>query len=358
MANPQPRDYALVVGIDDYPRYGSQGRNLKGAVRDAGRFYDWLTDSRTGGGLDPDNCRLLTSAGNPLGLTQASVDVALDDLWTRARASDDGGRRFYFFFSGHGQLVAGADAVTYAQSLCLPHWSRTMPHAAINADSYADVVKTCMPFEEVAMFVDCCRVPSVKVRAFDSSVGCSQPLDGFDLVNRMAFFAAEPMRRAFEGDFAAEDDDAEPEVHGFFTTALLEGLEAGSDRPGGGIGAEALWKHLDYRLPMLADARGRRQVPRRAPLLFSDDVVFGAAKVAAPEAPDAPNFEIRFTGDRVGPVRLLDADATPVREGMPGSGPWTVRLVPNRTYMLVDDGDGTMRSFVFLPAMEGRHDNF
>ena len=31
----ETKDYALVVGIDDYPRFGENGRNLSGAIRDA-----------------------------------------------------------------------------------------------------------------------------------------------------------------------------------------------------------------------------------------------------------------------------------------------------------------------------------
>ncbi|WP_146348146.1 caspase family protein [Phaeobacter marinintestinus] len=361
MTNPQPRDYAIVVGIDDYPRYGKNGRNLRGAVRDAKLFHAWLIDQETGGGLDPDHCRLITSQGDPMALTQMTVDLVLDELWTMARDAG-GGRRFYFFFSGHGQSVVGADAVTYDQSLCLPQWSQTMPHAALNADSYPNVVQTCMPFQEIVMFLDCCRVPAIKVRAINSTVGCTTPLDGFDHVNKMVYFAAEPMRRAFEGQLDDAPEDAEPEVHGYFTTALLEGLQKGSGRAGGGVGAETLWDHLEYRVPQLADGKSRRQIPRRSPTLFSDDVVFGAAggdtKPISPAAGDQTNFEIRFSDARVGPVRLVDADANPLRDGDTSTGPWKVNLEPNAMYLLIDDGNDQQRAFVFLPAMEGKHDTF
>lgn len=366
MSHHQPKDYAIVVGVDDYPRYGANGKNLKGAVRDAERFHQWLLDTDDGGGLAPENARLITSSnGDPMTLTQTTVDLALDDLWKKAR--DEGGaRRFYFFFSGHGQSVAGADAVTYDQSLCLPQWSPTMPHAALNADSYPNVVQTCMPFREVVMFLDCCRVPAIKVRAINSTVGCSAPLDGFDTVDKMVFFAAEPMRRAFEGPAGngAADTAEDIEAHGYFSTALMEALKIGSERPGGGIDAEALWQYLDYRVPQLADEKGRRQVPRRMPLRFSDQVVFGAATRAAEAppgnggaAPAATNFEIRFSGERAGPVRLLDASADLVRQGDPAQGPWQLHL-RNEMYMLIDDGNNQQRAFVFLPGMEGKHDTF
>jgi len=357
----QPKDYALVVGIDDYPRFGANGRNLKGAVRDADRFRDWLLNQHTGGGLDPDHCRLITSHGNPMELTSMTVDLALDDLWRTARESG-GGRRFYFFFSGHGQSVVSANTVTYDQSLCLPQWSHTMPHAALNADSYPNVVQTCMPFEEIVMFLDCCRVPAIKVRAIESSLGCAVPLDGFEMVNKMVYFAAEPMHRAFEGEIGDTPEDEEPEVHGFFTAALLEALEIGSDRPGGGIGAKSLWDYLSFRVPQLADDKGRRQVPHRAPLLFSDEVVFGRAQgrieTLDSAAGAAPNFEIRFSGERVGPIRLVGSDARPLKDGPPSSAPWSVHLELGETYMLIDEGNDQQHAFVYLPAMEGKHDTF
>lgn len=361
MPSSQPKDYAIVVGIDDYPRYGEKGRNLKGAVRDAKRFYDWLVDQNTGGGLESKHCELITSHGNPLSLTQATVDLALDELWEKAR-NEGGGRRFYFYFSGHGQSIVGTDTVTYDQSLCLPQWSQTMPHAALNADSYPNVVQTCMPFKEIVMFLDCCRVPAIKVRANFCTLGCASPLDDSDVVDKMVFFAAEPMRRAFEGDIGGTTEEEEPEVHGYFTTALLEALAIGSSRAGGGIGAESLWEYLEFRVPQLADEKGRRQSPRRSPQRFSDDVVFGAA-VGRKETPGLatttePNFEIRFSNERVGPIRLLDSDANLLRDGSPDSGPWDVHLEPGETYMLIDDDNDLQRAFVYLPAMEGKHDTF
>lgn len=362
MTHHQPKDYALVVGIDTYPNYGSQGRNLKGAVRDAERFYDWLVDQNTGGGLDPGHCELVTSKGNPMALTNTTIDLALKALWEKA-LEDGGGRRFYFFLSGHGQLVLGADMVSYDQSLCLPQWSYMMPNAALNADNYRDVVGTCMPFDEVVMFLDCCRVPAVKVRPINSMVGCSKPREGFETVNHVAYFAAEPMRRAFEDEVAGESEDAGPEVHGYFTTALLDALKVGSDRAGGGIDAKALGEYLELRVPQLADENGRHQIPRHYPPKLTDDIVFGAAgpghtAAAPPPGQAAANFQIRFGAARVGPIRLVDSDDKTVREGPPASGPWHVRLNLGETYMLVDEHDDQQRAFIFLPAMEGRHDVF
>lgn len=355
MPNPQPKDYAIVVGIDDYPLYGTNGRNLSGAVRDATRFHTWLLDSEVGGGLEPEHCCLVTSHGDPMALTQMAIDLKFKELWTKARNAG-GGRRFYFFFAGHGQSVISPDALEYEQSLCLPQWSPDMPNAALNADSYPKAVRKCMPFEEIAMFLDCCRVPAIQVVALPSTVGCAAFHPGFDQVNKMVYYAAEPTSRAFEGEIGDAVEMEEPEVHGFFSTALLEALKMGSDRDGGGIGAEALWNYLKLRVPQIADDTGRRQSPRRDPLLFSDEVVFGAARSKSDIGES--NYEIRFSGDRVGPVRLIDSGAGVLRDGPPASGPWQVHLNPGETYMLIDDNNDQQRAFVFLPGMEGKHDTF
>src|SRR5258708_35853699 len=125
----QPTHFALVIGINDYPEYGSRGRSLKGAVRDAQRFAAWLQDTDSGGGLLPQNCRLIVSSGNPLAPLHADIDAALQYIWTQSRAS--GGDRFYFYFSGHG-LSAQADNV----ALCLANWSSDRRHAALSSQGY------------------------------------------------------------------------------------------------------------------------------------------------------------------------------------------------------------------------------
>jgi len=355
MPNPQPKDYAIVVGIDDYPLYGTNGRNLSGAVRDATRFHTWLLDSEVGGGLQPEHCHLITSHGDPMALTQAAIDLKFRDLWTKARNAE-GGRRFYFYFAGHGQLILSQNTLDIEQSLCLPQWSPDMPNAALNADSYPKVVRKCMPFEEIVMFLDCCRAPAIQVVALPSTVGCIAFNTDYDQVNTMVYYAAEPMRLAFEGDIGDAAEEEEIEVQGFFSTALIEALEMGSDRDGGGIGAEALWNYLKLRVPQIADVSGRRQSPRRGSFQFSDNVVFGSA---SPQAENGEsNFEIRFSDERTGPIRLVDSGAGVLRDGPPASGPWQVHLNPGETYMLIDDNNDQQRAFVFLPGMEGKHDTF
>ncbi len=360
MASNQPRDYGLIVGIDDYPKYGTNGRDLAGAVRDAKLFSEWLKDTISGGGLSEDHCRMITSDGDPMALNKDSIDDAMDEIWAMAKAGG-GGRRLYMFFSGHGQLVDSADFLSYEQSLCLPRWSYTRPNAAILTDSYRKAAQSCMPFEEIVVFLDCCRVSTIRVRADNTSLGCPQPRAGHDTVKKQVFFAAEPMRRAFEGDhrIAGVDDDEEEIVHGHFTSALISGLKQGSNRPGGGITAKDLWAHLSYWVPKIAEDAGHNQSPRTDPQTPYGDLVFGCAgsQAQVPAPVTGTNFEIQFNNWRVGPIQLLDANAEVVKEGNPGAGPWTVNL-RHELYLLMDAGTQDKLSFHYRPEMEGAHVTF
>ncbi len=354
MAHNQPKDYALVVGIDDYPQYGTNGRNLKGAIRDAKLFADWLKDTATGGGLPVANCKLITSDGDPMAVNKDAIDDALDEIWASAKTGG-GGRRLYLFFSGHGQLVDTPDFLSFEQTLCLPRWSYRRPNAAILTDSYCKAAQHCMPFEEIAVFLDCCRVSAIRVRADNTSLGCAQPHDGRDSVKKQIFFAAEPMRRAFEGEDGdlIADEGEEEIVHGHFTNALIAGLKKGSDRVGGGITAEELWEHLEYWVQKIAEDAGHNQKPRTDPPNPYDDMVFGQA---VPEA-NGSNFEIHFHDWRAGPVQLLDANADVVQEGDPVNGSWQVTLRPE-LYVLIDTITHDEYSFHFRPEMEGAYVTF
>lgn len=351
----EDRDFALVVGIDDYPRYGTHGRDLEGAIRDAKLFAEWLQDTEAGGGLKGEHCRVITSDGDPMALSKDAIDDAMDEIWTLARAHPEGGRRLYMFFSGHGQLVDSADFESYEQALCLPRWSYTRPNSAVLTDSYGKTAQKCMPFEEIAVFLDCCRVSTIRVRADNTSLGCTQFQNGHETIRKQIFFAAEPMKRAFEGDGGADgDDDDEGEIiHGHFTSALIDGLRRGSERAGGGISAKDLWVHLDYWVQKIAEKAGHNQKPRIDPPTPYDDMIFGKATPAT----DGSNFEIRFHDWRQGPVQLLNADADLIKEGDPAEGPWPIQL-QQELYLLMDVTSQDRYSLHFRPEMEGSYVTF
>ncbi|HRI72462.1 MAG TPA: caspase family protein, partial [Polyangium sp.] len=105
-------DYALVVGVNDYP----QLRSLRGAIGDAQAFSAWLVEAQ-GGALRAENVHTIISTVDPLGPIGPEINDALEDILQRADRS--GGRRFYFYFSGHGCVGDRANDL----ALCLANWS-------------------------------------------------------------------------------------------------------------------------------------------------------------------------------------------------------------------------------------------
>jgi uncharacterized caspase-like protein len=142
-------DFALVIGIDHYPRF----RSLSGAIADATRVHEWLCDPE-GGGVDPAHARLIVSRADPAAPIQDEIDEQLVELLSVAREIG-GGRRLYFHFSGHGAMSSGASDSDVA--LLLAKWSRVMARLALSTDEYQGVLGSLGLFEEVAIFLDCCR---------------------------------------------------------------------------------------------------------------------------------------------------------------------------------------------------------
>ena len=122
-------DYALVVGINRYPKI----KKLTGAQTDAEEFYNWVTDP-AGGGVAKTNALLLRSSDfdpPPDPDDERPDKVLVEEFFTRHRqcrrgqqcVAGDGlqapGARLWLFFSGHGfapsldrsgVLMANADA--------------------------------------------------------------------------------------------------------------------------------------------------------------------------------------------------------------------------------------------------------
>ena len=91
-----PNDYALVLGINDYP--GIKDRSLKGAVRDAERFCDWLRDTAVGGGLPEKNVEIIVSTPLPLKPLKDEVDEALDQTRSNSPGMQGRGATLLFLF--------------------------------------------------------------------------------------------------------------------------------------------------------------------------------------------------------------------------------------------------------------------
>ena len=94
-------DYALVVGIAEYPGL----TNLVGPDTDAQAVHDWLVDP-TGGNLDEQNVELIRSSQfdpvDPQDPKPASGGVKAALLRIAAKTQQASGNRLYMYFSGPG----------------------------------------------------------------------------------------------------------------------------------------------------------------------------------------------------------------------------------------------------------------
>jgi hypothetical protein len=343
----QPRHYALVVGINDYPNYGSQGRPLKGAVADARRFENWLRDKDEGGGLSEENCKVIVSSKTPVAPLQDQIDAALEQIWVSARRS--GGDRLYFYFSGHGQS-AEADNI----ALCLANWSSARRHAALSSRHYLQFIKECTPFREVVVLLDCCRVRQIGVVGRNSELGCPVATEGAGRTRTFIGYATEFQQLAFEAaGTSSEAEHAGPveEIRGHFTEALISALRGGAARPEGGVTASALKAHLELEVPRLAQAKQQKQFSQVvSDMPSTDEPVFGAAKPLA-------NCEIRFSPGRAGQIRLEGPDLHVIQEADAATAPWRLTLRPGR-YCLIEIATGQELIFPFRPTEAAQNVTF
>ena len=146
-----PRDYAIVVGINDYLH---DIPILAGCINDARMFCDWLVEP-TMGGLDPANIRLFTS-NNPADeqpFRDQIVDF-MDDWNILAQTGTFNARRLYLFFAGHGiTLPAPDDKQGCALVMANARWNLLRGLFGVTA---AESMRQANVFREVMLVMDCC----------------------------------------------------------------------------------------------------------------------------------------------------------------------------------------------------------
>lgn len=283
-------DFGLVIGVDHYPRF----RSLTGAIADATRFHEWMCDP-DGGGVDRDHSRLILSRPEPAAPLQEEIDEAFVELLTIAR-SHGCGHRLYFHFSGHGSTCPEKSADDVA--LLLARWSQTMARVALSTDDYRSEIHGLGLFDELAIFLDCCRSTSVSAVGLPPSF--TVPIAAKVATRAFIAYASEAGRSAFE--VPAEDG-----WQGIFTRSLLTILRRSPD----GIAAEQLKRELEREVA----GRGQRAHVVNG---FLPSSHFGRRG-------RLPRLEITF-GAQQGRVWLLDGMNRQVEERAAGPEPWVLEL--------------------------------
>lgn len=154
--------FAIVVGIDHYQSY----KPLNGARNDANDFVDWLR-SEAGGNLpeanpdnpEDDNIKVILSESGFDTPTALLIDDAVEYI---IKLSDDFnrqvGKRLYLFMAGHGCSApsSGNQSGSGEVLLSMPrdNYLRTHKYPGVRC---ADYFRECGLFQEVVLFMDCCR---------------------------------------------------------------------------------------------------------------------------------------------------------------------------------------------------------
>lgn len=207
-------DHAIVVGIDRYAHF----EDLRGAQNDARAVVDWLRDP-DGGDVPNDQIHEIVSTDYPSEDRPLAEDVyaAFEELIDLAedRAPKPAGRRLYVFMAGHGFAPDLRDA-----ALLMANAKKRRYGHHVSGAKLGDHFARGLCFEEVVLFMDCCRVEIVGTEP--ASLPWEAVATGEGANPRWLYVFACCFPRL------AREMTVDGEVRGVFTVALLEALRSGS----------------------------------------------------------------------------------------------------------------------------------
>lgn len=312
-------DYAIVVGVNRYPELG----DLEGPENDACSFRDWLL-APDGGNVPAANVRVILSSDYqpaPDDVPEPTTEkfkAAVDAL--HEKGTENGGKageRLYLFLAGHG---FAPDLESAALLMANAAARRTGHH--VPGKSYANWFRQSAFFDEVVLFMDCCRenYPRAPVQPVHL-----ETITGAKPARCFYGFATEWARAAREGSFG---DNV---VQGRFTAALVSGLKGARDE-GGSVTGKTLKGFVHNWLAQHApDLPGS---PEFAPD-DSDDFVFVTGQGAA--------YRLRVTvanGDGR-PVQVLAGDLSEVPVTQQAGATWEWALPARGIYKYGFVGDAS-----------------
>lgn len=224
-------DWAVVVGIETY--FDSGLPALQGPENDAREFYDWVI-AADGGAVPEDHafCVLSSTFPRPFQTlvdakpTAQEITDTFEALRKVANANvekGDGytiGRRIYLFFAGHGFAPSHRqDQTALIVADAQPGHGQI---AHFMGSWIADWLYEARLFEEVFLFMDCCRSSNECAQLYTPFE--NEPADDFWKVRRFYAYGSRAGKEARERDFNGK-------VHGIFTRTLLDGLRGAAYDP-------------------------------------------------------------------------------------------------------------------------------
>jgi caspase domain-containing protein len=336
------RDYAVVVGIS---RYGSLRPELEGPERDAKAFVDWLK-SPEGGALPPANVEHVLSSRfdsenqalgqNVFGFqpTLSTITAAFAPIIRRAVAGSNVprvGRRLYIYLAGHG-MTPRTDPITSTNhsTLLAANCEEDVNYEGISGQAWAEWFRQSHAFEEILLFMDCCRTdrPDVPLGVITTpTVKGGRPEE----VRVFYAWATQWDTRSWEqplGNPAAK--------RGVFTFALLEALTEGPADEQGRLTPKGVVGHVSVRVPQL-----RQRDVEQMPLFFMNNA--GGEIVIVPRVKRSAdmNVAIIFASSLAGErVELQEGNTfTTIQTHTATTEPWSLALEPGTYVIRVNDKD-------------------
>lgn len=340
-------DWAIVVGINHYP--GISEGNLQGPVADAAAFSEWL-QSAQGGDVPNDHITLIQSVDlSPVPLAEDAKPAIgqihqafsrLLDLSNTNRAAKKGqrvGRRLYVYYAGHGFEPAPEQAV-----LLLANAVEKSILYHVPGRSYPDYFYRAGVFDELVLFMDCCRESYPKVPIMEPPL---VPITGPNPGNGFRFygFGTKWSRNSWEKPIPQPDGP----VHGVFTTALLDGLRGCAQESNGGtsrITAQSLASWLYNGMKMyLSEEEQRDPEIANEPYVFVDPAPGDAFVLVSGTAPVLDQVFVEFDEDLKGhTLQILDGMLNTVASSVAVPPGWQVQLKRGLYQAKSDNGRGQM----------------
>lgn len=273
-------DYAVVVGVAQYPQLSAAGiaTDLDGPNNDASAVLQWLLDP-AGGRLDKDNVQVIRSSDfvPPDPVDPQPAERRIEDAlrWVEEKTRDVKGGRLYLYFSGHGFSPVMQEGALFTADATHVSMSYVYAHG------WLKWFRMAQRFEEFVLWMDCCMnyQQSIPVRPVNMRTEVAQGTPGPEFVATAA-----ETKSAIEGEM---NDGL---VHGVFTWTLLQGLRGGAADDRGRVTAEGLKNFLHTVMPeYLPDSvKAANSVDLQASVRAGGNIVFT-------RLPDQPRYPVRLT---------------------------------------------------------------
>jgi hypothetical protein len=323
-------DFAIVVAISLYPEFNE----LNSPGVDALEFQKWLL-SPTGGDLPPQNVTMILSpvyATPPVGTDDPCVKPTLTEvdnafrkhvIRANSRRGYRVGRRLYVFMSGHG-ITPGRSSTPDLDDSALLMANADLFSLGLHVPGhpYAEWFRAAGAFDELFLFMDCCRDDASNTPPRNCPFGVLQ--GDPNRVKRFYASATQWGHSAWEGPV----DASSTQKRSYFSFALLEALNNGIRDAQGRLTGNILAGYIKTRVNDLRAIAGQAQDPQflydpQNDIVLIDQVGNLSGKV-----------RISLPGDLTSDVELFSSSlqlmkTNPVFSNPPASSnPWELPLTP------------------------------